>query len=43
VQAKLKALGLDTWLSTPEELTRFQAGEIAKWAKVVKDSGATAD
>ena len=43
VQAKLKSLGLDTWLSTPEELTRFQAAEIAKWAKVVKDSGATAD
>jgi tripartite-type tricarboxylate transporter receptor subunit TctC len=43
VQAKLKSLGLDPWLSTPEELTRFQAGEIAKWAKVVKDSGATAD
>ncbi len=43
VQAKLKSLGLDTWLSTPEELSRFQAAEIAKWAKVVKDSGATAD
>jgi tripartite-type tricarboxylate transporter receptor subunit TctC len=43
VQAKLKGLGLDIWLSTPEELTRFQAAEIAKWAKVVKDSGATAD
>jgi tripartite-type tricarboxylate transporter receptor subunit TctC len=43
VQEKLKSLGLDPWLSTPEELTRFQAGEIAKWAKVVKDSGASAD
>jgi tripartite-type tricarboxylate transporter receptor subunit TctC len=43
VQVKLKSLGLDPWLSTPEELTRFQAAEITKWAKVVKDSGATAD
>lgn len=43
VQDKLKSLGLDTWLSTPEELARFQAAEITKWAKVVKDSGASAD
>lgn len=40
---KLKALGLDPWLSTPEELARLQAAEIVKWAKVVKDSGAKAD
>ncbi len=43
VTDKLKALGLEPWISTPEELTRFQAGEITKWAKVVKDSGAKAD
>ena len=43
VQEKLRGLGLEPWLSTPEELTRFQATEIVKWAKVVKDSGATAE
>jgi tripartite-type tricarboxylate transporter receptor subunit TctC len=40
---KLKTLGLEPWISTPEELGRFQASEIIKWAKVVKDSGAKAD
>ena len=40
---KLKTLGLEPWISTPEELARFQAGEITKWAKVVKESGARAD
>jgi tripartite-type tricarboxylate transporter receptor subunit TctC len=43
VQEKLKALGLEPWISTPEELTRYQATEITKWAKVVKESGARAD
>ena len=43
VQDKLKTLGLEPWLSTPEELARLQSVEIVKWAKVVKDSGATAE
>ena len=43
VQDKLKTLGLEPWISTPEELARYQASEIVKWAKVVKDSGAKAD
>jgi tripartite-type tricarboxylate transporter receptor subunit TctC len=43
VADKLKTLGLEPWLSTPEELASYQAREIVKWAKVVKDSGARAD
>ena len=43
VAEKLKALGLETWISTPEELARYQATEMTKWDKVVKDSGAKAD
>jgi len=43
VQERLKTLGLDAILSTPEELTKYQAAEIAKWSKVVKDSGARAE
>ena len=43
VQAKLKTLGLDPILGTPEKLAGFQRAEIAKWAKVVRDSGAKAD
>ena len=40
---KLKGLGLEPWLSSPDELAAYQAKEIVKWDKVVKDSGAKAD
>ena len=43
VQARLKDIGLEPWISSPEELAKFQASEIVKWAKVVKDSGAKAE
>ena len=43
VSARLKTLGLDAILSSPEELASFQALEIGKWTKVVKESGAKAE
>ncbi|MBB3013150.1 Bug family tripartite tricarboxylate transporter substrate binding protein [Cupriavidus alkaliphilus] len=43
VQAKLKTLGLDPVLGTPEKLAAYQRQEIAKWARVVKESGAKAE
>ena len=35
--------GLEPVGSTPDELARYQQTEIAKWAKVVKESGATVE
>lgn len=43
VQERLKTLGLEPWISSPDELSKFQAAEIVKWAKVVKESGAKAE
>ncbi|MEY2594475.1 MAG: hypothetical protein RI972_2164 [Pseudomonadota bacterium] len=43
VEERMKTLGLVTWISSPEELARHQATEIAKWSKVVQESGARAD
>ena len=40
VGKKLAEIGLDVVGSTSEELAAYQRAEIAKWAKVVKDSGA---
>jgi tripartite-type tricarboxylate transporter receptor subunit TctC len=43
VQAKMRTLGLDPILGGPEDLARTQQSEIAKWAKVIRDSGAKAE
>jgi hypothetical protein len=42
-QEKLHQLGLDPVLGEPDELTRFQQAEIARWARLVRESGARAD
>lgn len=43
VAERLKTLGLEAVLSSPDELAKYQATEIVKWAKVVKESGAKAE
>lgn len=36
VQRRLDAMGVEAVASTPSELRKFQASEIARWAEVVK-------
>lgn len=43
VSKKLLDIGLEPAPGTPAELAAYQQREITKWAKVVKDSGATVD
>jgi tripartite-type tricarboxylate transporter receptor subunit TctC len=43
VKEKLAGLGLEIDTGTPDALTAKMQAETAKWAKVVKDSGAKAD
>jgi tripartite-type tricarboxylate transporter receptor subunit TctC len=43
VREKLATLGLEVATGTPEALAGFMQAETAKWAKVVKDSGAKPD
>ena len=40
---RLAALGFDPISNTPDEFTAYVKVEVAKWAKVIKDSGARVD
>lgn len=43
MKERLTAIGVDIVASSPAELAAFQRAELAKWAKIVKDSGAKLD
>lgn len=43
VQARLKSFGMVPSSMTPAELGDYQKAEVAKWAKVIKAAGITAD
>jgi tripartite-type tricarboxylate transporter receptor subunit TctC len=43
VRERMAREGADPVGSTPEEFTKRLAGELAKWSKVVKDTGITAN
>lgn len=43
VRAKLVAAGLEPSWNTPEQFAAYIKAENAKWGKIVRDSGATAD
>ncbi len=43
MKERLAAIGVDVRGSTPDELATFQRAELAKWGKIVKDSGAKVD
>jgi len=43
MQQRLAAIGVDVKASSPDELAAFQRTELAKWGKIIKDSGAKVD
>ncbi|MSP32992.1 MAG: tripartite tricarboxylate transporter substrate binding protein [Pseudolabrys sp.] len=43
VRERILATGNDPWWSTPDDFGAFVRTEIIKWARVVRQSGATAD
>lgn len=42
IKSRLPALGLDATTNTPDEFATYLRADVAKWAKVVRESGARA-
>ena len=43
MQERMAAQGADIIASTPQQFASYIKSDLAKWAKVVKDSGARVD
>ncbi len=43
IRERLVSQGLDPWPTSPEEMRKFVAAEIAKWTKVIRQAGAKVD
>lgn len=43
VSSRLASQGMDIAAGTPQDFARFMKAEIAKWAQVIKASGARVD
>ncbi|MBI3069305.1 MAG: tripartite tricarboxylate transporter substrate binding protein, partial [Betaproteobacteria bacterium] len=43
VRERFASLGVEPISSTPEEMEAYVKAELARWSKVVKDSGARVD
>ncbi|MBI4189775.1 MAG: hypothetical protein HY525_04475 [Betaproteobacteria bacterium] len=43
VRKQLSTQGVEPFTATPQQFVEFIKSEIAKWAKVIKDSGARVD
>jgi tripartite-type tricarboxylate transporter receptor subunit TctC len=43
IKQRLSESGFEPQTSTPEEFSRYMKSEIAKWAKVIRESNVTLD
>jgi tripartite-type tricarboxylate transporter receptor subunit TctC len=43
IKQRLSESGFEPQTSTPEEFSRYMKSEIAKWAKVIRDSNVSLD
>jgi tripartite-type tricarboxylate transporter receptor subunit TctC len=43
VQERLAGVGCEAYKSTPEQFAQLVRDDLPRWARIVKDSGATID